>query len=112
MNLYPAGSAAGTLDDILKFATALLPNSDGSDYLLFDPVSGVGTVIMTNQGSEFIYNYGIPPLIFGPVGAMAHEDGRSNTKEISGLYYAARTTRNGIAKCILLLIYNLIRLIK
>lgn len=150
LNLYPAGSTAGTLDDILKFTKALLPNSRGSeklfknketltemlsptlkypgtevDYvnhgfwsheynvqalghggntnmystnLLFDPVSGVGTVIMTNQGSEFTYNYGIPPLIFGPVGAMAQEDELSTTEEIGGLYYAARTTRNGIGK--------------
>ena len=157
LNLYPAGSTAGTLDDIIKFAKALLPNSDGSEklfkkketltkmlsptlkypasevdyinhglwsheynvqalghggntsmystYLIFDPVSCVGTVIMTNQASECTYNYGIPPMIYGELGAMVFEDGRSNTREISGLYYSARTTRSGIAK-----MYTLINL--
>lgn len=150
LNLYPAGSAAGTLNDIIKFAKALVPNSDGSKklfknkeslremlsptlkypgsevdyvnhgfwsheynvqvlghggntdmystYLVFDPISGVGTVIMTNQGGEFTYNYGIPPMIFGDLGKVAFEEGRSNTREIGGLYYSARTTRNGIGK--------------
>lgn len=150
LNIYPAGSAAGTLDDIVKFAKALLANSEGSKilfqsqdtlremlspslkypgtevdyinhglwsheytvqalghggntnmysaYLLFDPVSSVGTVIMTNQGSEFKYNYGIPPMIFGKTGAMAYEEGRSNISEIEGLYFYGRSIRNGIGK--------------
>ena len=80
-----------------------------STYLVFDPISGVGTVIMTNQGSEFTYNYGIPPMIFGQIGEMAAEEGGSSTKndtrsttsstsEIQGLYYNARTVLNGIGK--------------
>ena len=175
LNLYPAGSAAGTLDDIVKFAKALVPGSEGSKklfnsedtpsemlssslkypgtdidyinhglwsheysvqalghggntdmystYLVFDPISGVGTVIMTNQGSEFTYNYGVPPIIFGQIGEMAAEEGgsstsstisnakgdristkndtrstTSSTSEIQGLYYNARTVLNGIGK--------------
>lgn len=69
-----------------------------STYLLFDPVSSVGTVVMTNQGGEFTYNYGIPPMIFGEVGAMSAEEGRSDTSKIQGLYYNARTILNGIGK--------------
>ena len=150
LNIYPAGSAAGTLGDIVKFAKALLPNSDGSKvlfqsqdtlremlspslkypdtevdyinhglwsheynvqalghggntnmystYLLFDPVSSVGTVIMTNQGNECTYNYGIPPMIFGDIGAMAYEEGRSSISEIEGVYFSARGIRKGIGK--------------
>lgn len=150
VNLYPAGSAAGTLEDIVKFAKALVPDSVGSKklfnneetlaeilspslkypgtevdyvnhgfwsheynvqalghggntnmystYLLFDPVTSVGFVVMTNQGSEFTYNYGLAPMIFGKVGAMAAEEGRSDTSEIRGLYYNGRTILNGIGK--------------
>lgn len=150
INIYPAGSAAGTLDDFLKFAKALQSNSDGyiklfkkketltemlsptlkypdtkidyinhgfwshefsvqalghggntsmySSYLLFDPVTGVGIVIMTNQGNEIVYNYGLPPIIFGDTGQMAHQEERSDTSEIEGLYYSARTIRKGIGK--------------
>lgn len=150
INLYPAGSVAGTLDDYLKFAKALVPNTNGSSklfqkeetlvemlsptlkypgteidyvnhgfwsfefnvqvlghggntnmyssYLLFDPISKIGLIIMTNQGSELIYNYGLPPLIFGKTGQMASTEERSDISEIEGLYYSARTIRNGIAK--------------
>ena len=130
INLYPAGSVAGTLDDFLKFAKALVPNSGEhkklfksketlnemlsptlkypdtdidyinyglwsheyavqalghggntrmySSYLLFDPYTGVGLVIMTNQGSEITYNYGIPPMIFGKIGEIAFIEKRSS----------------------------------
>ena len=150
INLYPAGSVAGTLDDFTKFAKALLPNSDEqeklfknkesldemleptlkypdtdinynnhgfwshefsvqalghggntnmySSYLLFDPVTSVGLVIMTNQGNEVTYNYGIPPMIFGKIGEMATREERGSIAEIEGLYYSARTIRNGIDK--------------
>lgn len=150
MNLYPAGSTAGTLEDLEKFAKALVANSNASNklfkneetllemlsytlkfpgtevdyinhgfwsheykvqalghggntnmyssYLLFDPISGVGIVIMTNQAGESTYNYKLPPLIFGNVGEMATEDGSSDVSEMEGLYYSPRTIRNGIAK--------------
>ncbi|HHX12031.1 MAG TPA: serine hydrolase, partial [Clostridiales bacterium] len=150
VNLYPAGSTAGTLGDIVKLAKALVPDSVGSkklfkneetlaeilspslkypgtevdyvnhgfwsheynvqalghggntnmysSYLLFDPVSSVGTVVLTNQASEFTYNYGIAPMIFGKMGAMAAEERRNKTSEIQGLYYNGRTILNGIGK--------------
>ncbi|MDD4160220.1 MAG: serine hydrolase [Synergistaceae bacterium] len=155
LNLYPAGSAAGTLEDFLCFAKALLPDSDGaaklfhkadtademfsptltypdtdidyvnhgfwsseynvqalghagntlmySSHLLLDPVSGTGIVIMTNQSAETVYNYGLPPLIFGETGQLYKSDEKADVSEISGLYYSARTIHNGIGKMYTLL---------
>ena len=150
INLYPAGSAAGTLDDFVTFAKALIPNSDGStklftkaqtlnemlsptltylgtdidfinhgfwsqEYniqtlghggntlmyssnLIFDPISGVGIVIMTNQVNETVYNSGLPTMVFGEMGQMAIEEERRDPSEFAGLYYSARTIREGIGK--------------
>lgn len=150
LNLYPAGSAAGNLEDLTTFAQALIPNSPGSQklfsnsetavtlleptdlytgtdisknnhgfwsheyevqalghggntnmyssYLLIDPISEIGLVIMTNQASEFIYNYNLPPLIYGELGAMVAEDSNSHSEEVAGNYYPARIVRNGIGK--------------
>lgn len=155
VNIYPAGSAAGTLDDFLTFAKALIPNSDGAmklfnepqtlnemlsptltyadtdvDYinhgfwsqefnvqtlghggntvmyssnLLLDPISGVGIVIMTNQGGETVYNYGLPPMVFGEMGQMAIKEDRTDPADFAGLYYSARTIREGIGKMYTLL---------
>ncbi|WP_108831201.1 serine hydrolase domain-containing protein [Aedoeadaptatus coli] len=115
--LYPAGSAAGTIEDLGKFARALTPdeahpsplfkkqatlremesptafygstdveknlhgffasyygvetlghggNTFGcSSMLQFDPVSGVGMVLMTNQAHETVFNYDMYELIYG-----------------------------------------------
>ncbi|MDR7869367.1 MAG: serine hydrolase domain-containing protein [Tissierellaceae bacterium] len=155
INIYPAGSAAGTLDDFLTFAKALVQNSDGAmklfnnsetlnemlsptlsyvgtdiDYinhgfwsqefnvqalghggntimyssnLMFDPISGVGIVIMTNQGNETVYNYGLPPMVFGQIGQMAMQGERTDPTSFAGLYSSARTIREGIGKMYTLL---------
>lgn len=115
--LYPAGSATGTISDLLTFAQAITPNenqpcllfekqetleqlytatsfygSSGvannyhgffasyygietlghggntfgcSTMLQFDPETGIGMVVMTNQAHEKIYNYDMYELIFG-----------------------------------------------
>ncbi|WP_071705191.1 serine hydrolase domain-containing protein [Murdochiella vaginalis] len=115
--VYPAGSAAGTISDLAKFARALTPkdkqpsplfknqatqkemytatsfygsskvekfyhgffaneygvqtighggNTFGcSTMLQFDPVSGVGMVVMTNQAHETIYTDQMYELIYG-----------------------------------------------
>ena len=148
LNLYPAGAAAGTLEDFITFAKALVPDSKGSkhlfeksethtemysptlsytgtdidhvnhgfwshefnvqtlghggntmmysSYLMIDPISGVGIVVMTNQINDMAYNYGLPPMVFGKLGQMAREDERIDTSYIEGLYYSARTIREGI----------------
>lgn len=115
--IYPAGSAAGTLEDLLIFAQAITPDkskqcplfkkqetleqlytatsfygSSGvpnnyhgffasqygvetlghggntfgcSTMLQFDPATGIGMVVMTNQAHEKVYNYDMYELIFG-----------------------------------------------
>lgn len=115
--IYPAGSAAGTIDDLLTFAQAITPNENtpcplfekqetmeqlytatsfygnsgvannyhgffASQYgvetlghggntfgcstmLQFDPATGIGMVVMTNQAHEKVYNYGMYELVFG-----------------------------------------------
>lgn len=150
LNIYPAGSTAGTVDDFLTFAKALIPNSEGtarlfaknethiemfspsltfpgtdidynnhgfwsheynvqalghggntimnSAYLLIDPVSGVGLVIMANQANESTYTFGLPQMVFGQMGQMVSGEGREDAEEISGLYYSGRTIKEGIGK--------------
>ena len=147
LNIYPAGSTAGTVDDFLTFAKALIPNSEGaarlfaknethiemfspsltfpgtdidynnhgfwsheynvqalghggntimnSAYLLIDPVSGVGLVIMANQANESTYTFGLPQMVFGQMGQMVSGEGREDAEEISGLYIR-RTIKEGI----------------
>lgn len=115
--VYPAGSAAGTISDLAKFARALTPDDNQpsplfknqatqkemytatsfygsskveknyhgffayeygvqtighggntfgcSTMLQFDPVSGVGMVVMTNQAHETIYTDQMYQLIYG-----------------------------------------------
>ena len=117
IHLYPAGSAAGTINDLKTFAQAIMPNEKNpsplfkkqstleeiykatsfygstkipknyhglfsseygvetighggntfgcSSMLQFDPKSGVGMVVMTNQAHETIYNYEMYELIYG-----------------------------------------------
>lgn len=117
IHLYPAGSAAGTINDLKTFAQAITSNEKhpsplfkkqstleeiykatsfygstkipknyhgffSSQYgvetighggntfgcsamLQFDPKSGVGMVVVTNQAHETIYNYEMYELVFG-----------------------------------------------
>lgn len=69
-----------------------------SSYLMIDPISGVGLVVMTNQNNDMTYNYGLPPMVFGKLGKMAAGDERTSPYDIEGLYYSARTIREGIGK--------------
>lgn len=150
LNIYPAGSTTGTIDDFLKFAKALIPNSAGSAklfeksethvemfspsltfpgtdidynnhgfwphefnvkalghggntimnsaYLLVDPISGVGLVLMANQANESTYTYGLPKMVFGQMGQMASEDEREDVSDLAGFYYSGRTIKEGIGK--------------
>ncbi|MDD6488987.1 MAG: serine hydrolase [Clostridia bacterium] len=115
--IYPAGSATGTIYDLLTFAQAITPNENKScplfknqktleqlytatsfygssgvpnnyhgffsskygvetlghsgntfgcsTMLQFDPDTGIGMVVMTNQAYETVYNYNMYKLIFG-----------------------------------------------
>ena len=53
---------------------------------------------MTNQGNETVYNFGLPPIIFGQVGQMTMDEERTDPSDFEGLYYSARTIREGIGK--------------
>lgn len=147
INLYPAGSVTGTLDDFVKFAKAFVPaggeksplftkdetlsvflsptsyysgmetarnchglwtmeyavtvlghggNTNGfSTMLAFDPQSGIGIVVMTNELGETAYNYGLLSLVFGhrEPDPIAEE-----SLDISGIYLSNRTFETGFTR--------------
>lgn len=145
ITLYPAGSATGTIDDLLLFASAITPNSKrkcplfknqktlslmytatsyygnsgvpnnyhgffASQYgvetlghggntfgcstmLQFDPQSGIGMVVMTNQAHEQTYNYKMYEFIFGK---FADSELAQREREVpKGLVVSARTVEKG-----------------
>lgn len=72
----------------------------GSANLVFDKESKTGVVILTNQQSEAILNYGIPELIFGsfennPIYTNARINERT---DISGDYVLSRGFIDGVLK--------------
>lgn len=70
-------------------------NTNGCTSMLqFDPVSGLGIVVMTNEGGETAFNYGLPKLLFGEIKA----ESVSETKDISGVYIATRGFDQGFLK--------------
>lgn len=67
-----------------------------SSYLLIEPESGVGVVVMTNQSQESIYNEDMMELIFGK---FESEQYFSEERELpDGTYRPARTIRKGPMK--------------
>ncbi|WP_379151157.1 serine hydrolase domain-containing protein [Paenibacillus sp. sgz5001063] len=66
-----------------------------SSWFAFDPVSGIGTIILTNQQHESVFNCGILPLVFGK-----YKLSKSTVtgKDISGMYLSARTSFKGYTK--------------
>lgn len=148
IQLYPAGSAVGTLDDFARFGMAFVSetcplfednstrdemfkptsfygnskiaknchglwtdeckvqvlghggNTGGcSSMLKFDPESGLGLVIMTNEPGETMFNYGIPNLIFGKITDRAEFKGveLQDENDIGGIYLSKRTIDTGAA---------------
>lgn len=146
VQLYPAGSAIGTLADFARFGIALTDpdsvlfqnkatweqmisptsfygdsdiaknchglwtteckvqiighagNTGGCSAMLdFDPVSGLGVVIMTNEPGETIFNYGIPNLLFGEItDRPEYADGYiEDYSDISGTYFSQRSIGSG-----------------
>lgn len=65
-----------------------------SSWFAFDPISGTGVVIMTNQSHESIYNCGILSKVFGQYNYKI----TANNSDISGMYLASRTCYTGFAK--------------
>lgn len=72
-------------------------NTSGcSSTLMFDPESGIGIVVMTNECGETAYNYGLLSLLYGDYAG----DGTSITKvtDVSGIFTMARTYDKGFLK--------------
>ncbi|MEE1102492.1 MAG: serine hydrolase domain-containing protein [Agathobacter sp.] len=70
-----------------------------SSMLKFDPESGLGLVIMTNEPGETMFNYGIPNLIFGKITDRAEFKcvELQDENDISGIYLSKRTIDTGAA---------------
>lgn len=67
-----------------------------SSMLLLDLNSGTGTVVMTNQSSETVYNSEMQELVFGEFDADSYYDGQREPSD--GIYRPARTVREGAFK--------------
>lgn len=69
-----------------------------SSYLLLDLQNKIGTVVMTNQSNETIYNEDMMALIYGNYSNEAY---KSADKQMpKGIYRSARTIRKGALKCL------------
>lgn len=148
--LYPAGMAAGTIDDFCRFAQSLTaaPGSayalfekeetralfysptryfpDGaraenchgmwvtpygthemlghggntagcSAQLCFDPKTGEGMVVMTNQSGEGVYCSGLYERLYGKL-CEAYTDAAGASPDAKGLYMSSRTVKKGMLK--------------
>lgn len=63
-----------------------------SSYIIVEPDSGIGAVVMTNQQNECVFNYDMIDLIFGKYDRTLYFDAAANPK---GAYRAARTIMAG-----------------
>lgn len=69
-------------------------NTNGySSSLWFDPISGRGVVVMTNEVGEIAYNYGIAEMIFGSSSGSPVPD-----KDLTGIYYNKRSLQRGTGR--------------
>lgn len=147
--LYPAGSAAGTLEDfatfsktftlkdnencnlfkeketlaIMKTATSYYGDKDiarnchgfwtlqykkdvmghngntsgCTSTFMFESVSGLGIVIMTNEMGETAFNYGLLSLLYGDYSENERVLGNSfsDSEDLSGIYTLSRTYNKG-----------------
>lgn len=78
-------------------------NTNGcSSMIQFDPVSGLGVVIMTNEAGESAFNYGIPGLLFGDYegSERAKMYTLSEQSDISGFYISTRNYLSGFCRII------------
>ncbi|HEX3076343.1 MAG TPA: serine hydrolase domain-containing protein [Lachnospiraceae bacterium] len=66
-----------------------------TSWFAFDPKLGTGTIILTNQGEESTYTCGILSKVFG---RNTYTEDKENSKDISGVYVAARTCFKGYSK--------------
>lgn len=69
-----------------------------SSYLLLDLQRGIGSVVMTNQSQETVYNLEMMELIYGSFSEEIYFDAERTAPE--GIYRSARTIRTGPFKLI------------
>ncbi|WP_187355294.1 serine hydrolase domain-containing protein [Paenibacillus tengchongensis] len=71
-----------------------------SSRFVFDPASGFGMVVMTNQNGEEVYNTGLVEKIFGASisAAQAYTGQMPEVAEVEGVYLRARRMVSGYAK--------------
>ena len=75
-------------------------NSGGcTSNLVFDPVSGLGMVIMTNEPGETAFCYGLPTHVFGSVTDRPdYQSAATVEADVSGYYYSRRSLPEGVAR--------------
>ena len=67
--------------------------------LEFDPISGLGIAVMTNEPGETAFCSGIPVLLYGHLSDREGYAGFTGTEEdISGVYYTKRSISEGAAR--------------
>ena len=68
-----------------------------SANLVFEPESGLGVVILTNEPGESMFNYGIPAMIFGDIrnSERLKDEGDFKESDISGVYTSKRMLPEG-----------------
>ncbi len=75
-------------------------NSGGcTSNLVFDPISGLGMVIMTNEPGETAFCYGLPAHLFGSVtDRPEYRSAAPAEADVSGYYFSRRSLPEGVAK--------------
>jgi len=85
---------------ILQYGVDIMGHSGNTSRctssLFFDPVSGVGVVVMTNELGETAFNYGLLSLIFGEYENKG--DVITKTPDQSGIYTSMRTFEKGFTR--------------
>lgn len=75
-------------------------NSGGcTSNLVFDPISGLGMAIMTNEPGETAFCYGLPTHIFGSMmDRPGYQSAAPVEADVSGYYYSRRSLPVGVAR--------------
>lgn len=109
---FPDGESAENCHGmwVSRYGTHLLLGHGGntagcSAQLSFDPQSGEGMVVMTNQSGEGVYCQGLYTLLYGEVNPL-YEKAVTEKAEAVGFYQSARTVKRGMLR-----IYGLMSLL-
>lgn len=88
-----------------EYSVPLLWHNGGtagsSSWFAYNVETGIGTVILTNQSEESVYNCGILPMVFGEYEFTPIKE----DNDLSGMYLSLRTCLKGVGKPYSLLCY-------